>query len=272
MLAPMENISDNAFRTICFRYGAELTFTEIVRLEGLARKNASTWGRLSFNDKTPVVIQILGSKEYNLKKFLSMFSPSEGFKGFNLNLGCPSPNILNIGQGCAMVKRIIKTKKLVDVIKKRGFQCSIKMRLGMNKFEKDKKVYLNLIKNVDADFFIVHARYGSQTYREPADFSVYDECVNTGKDIIANGDITTKEQVELLKSTGVKGVMIGRAAVVNPSIFNVLKGSKEEYLEKIKKEYLELAQRFNAPFRYRDNFLKHVGKGSLSLEFNHAKM
>ena len=266
MLAPMEDISDNAFRSVCFRYGAELTFTEIIRLEGLARKNASTWGRLSFNDKTPVVIQILGSKEYDLKKFLSIFKPSDGFNGFNLNLGCPNPNIVNIGQGCAMVKRIIKVKKLLGIIKKKGYKASIKMRLGMNRFEKDKKVYLNLIKNVDADFFVVHARYGSQTYEEPADFSVYDECVGTGKEIIANGDIKTKEQVELLKSFGVKGIMIWRAAVVNPSVFNVLKGLKGEDLEKIKKEYLELAQRFNAPFKYRNNFLKHVGKSSLSLE------
>ncbi len=56
----------------------------------------------------------------------------------------------------------------------------------MNKFEKEKKVYLNLINEVDADFFIVHARHGQETYEDPVDSSVYEECVKTNKIIIAN--------------------------------------------------------------------------------------
>jgi len=93
----------------------------------------------------------------------------------------------------------------------------------MNKFEKEKKTYLNLIKEVDADFFIVHAKHGKERSKDPADFSVYKECVETNKVIIANGDIKTKEQIEYLKSIGVKGAMIGRAAVEDPSIFKRLK-------------------------------------------------
>ena len=92
----------------------------------------------------------------------------------------------------------------------------------MNKFEKEKKSYLNLIKEVDADFFIVHARHGKETYKNPADFDVYKECVKTNKIIIANGDIKTKEQIKYLKSIGIKGAMIGRAALENPNIFKNL--------------------------------------------------
>jgi len=196
MLAPMEDITDPSFRTICHKYGADLTFTEMVRIDPLSRNNAATWSRLDVKDSTPVIIQLLGTNEPRLKKFLKMFKPHEGFEGFNFNLGCPSPQVIKLGQGCAMIKRISKTKKLVNIIHDYGYNCSIKMRLGMNKFEKEKKIYLNLIDAVPAEFFIVHARYGAQTYKEEPDYSVYEECVKTGKNIIANGNITTKEQVE----------------------------------------------------------------------------
>jgi len=259
MSAPIEDVSDNAFRTLCFKYGADLTFTEMIRVEGLSKNNAATWSRLDFHDLTPTMIQLMAGKEYSLKKFLSMFKPHESFEGFNFNLGCPSPDIIRIGQGSAMIKRISKTKKLVDIINKAGYPVSIKMRLGLNKFEKDKKVYLNLIKEVDVDFFILHARYGSQTYNDAPDYSVYQECCETGKIIIANGDIDSKEKVERLRSTGVKGVMVGRASVKNPAIFNVLKGKPAPSIDELKKEYIELAERYNAPFRYRKNVLKHLG-------------
>jgi tRNA-dihydrouridine synthase B len=260
MSAPIEDISDSAFRTVCFRYGADLTFTEMVRVEGLAKKNACTWSRLNFYDNTPTVIQLLPGKDYSLKKFLSMFKPHESFKGFNFNLGCPSPHIIKIGQGAAMIKRIAKVQRLVDIVKKEKYPISIKMRLGLNKFERDKKVYINLLNAIDAEFFVVHARDASQTYADSADFSVYAECVETGKKIIANGDIKTKEQVDNLKKIGVSGVMIGRAAVHNPGIFNILKGKGSISLELIKKEYEELSEKYNQEFRYRKNVSKHLGR------------
>ncbi len=87
-------------------------------------------------------------------------------------------------------------------------------------------MYINLINKVDADFFIVHARHAAEALTtNHADKSVYPECVATEKNIIANGDITTPEQVEHLKSIGLKGVMIGRAAIADPQIFAKMKGT-----------------------------------------------
>ena len=260
MVAPLEDMTSNAFRTVCYRYGADLTFTELVRFESLAKNNKSTWDRIIFHDETPTVIQLIGHKEQFLKKFLSMFEPQPGFEGFNLNLGCPAPNFVNFGAGCAMVKRVSKTKKLVEVIKDRGYKASIKLRLGLNRFEKERKVYLNLIDGVDADFFVVHARHGQQSYNEPADFSVYADCVKTGKSIIANGDIKTKEHIESLKSIGVRGAMIGKPAVLDPSIFNKLKGLSCPSADVMIKEYTILTEKYDEPFRYRKNVLKRIGK------------
>jgi len=187
-----------------------------------------------------------------------MFKPFEGFIGFNLNLGCPDPQAVSLGYGCAMIKNFSKVKRMVDMIKNYGYSCSVKMRLGKDAKEKEKKFYLNTIKEVDADFFIIHARHGREGYLQKPDYSIFKECCDTGKTIIANGDIDSKEKVELLKSYGVKGVMIGRAAVNNPQIFNYLKGKKLVTTEQIKKEYNELAIKYDAPFRYRKNVMKRI--------------
>jgi tRNA-dihydrouridine synthase B len=258
MLAPVEDFTDNAFRTLCYRHGVDLTFTELLRTEALANNIENTWSRIEKKDNTPVAIQLLGSSEKYLEKFLEMFKPFEGFKGFNLNLGCPDPQIVSLGYGCAMVKKVPIVKNLVNMIKRKEYSCSIKMRLGKNIYDKQKKVYLNLINEVDADFFVIHARHGRENYDKKPDYSIFEECCNTGKIIIANGDIDSKEKVEILKSSGVKGVMIGRGAINNPQIFNFLKGNKLISSEEIKKEYNELAEKYNAPFRYRKNVMKRM--------------
>lgn len=259
MLAPIEDMTSNAFRTVCHRYGADLTFTEMTRIEGLAKKNENTWSRIMLKDDTPTAIQLIGQKDVYFKNFLNIFEPEKGFKGFNLNLGCPNPDAIKLGYGCAMIKRISKVKKIAKIFRDFGYKISIKTRLGLNKEEKEKGVYLNLIDAVDADFFIVHARHGSQSYDEPADFSVYERCVKTGRNIIANGDINTKEQIEFLKGVGVKGAMIGRAAISYPAIFNKLKDENCPDIEQLKKEFIELTEKYDEPFRYRKNVLKNIG-------------
>jgi len=257
--APMEEVSERAFRKLAHRHGAHLTFTEMSRADALARKSSSTLRRIECDGITPTVIQLLAANEDKLAQFLKNFHPPEQFFGFNLNLGCPSPQIIQLGQGSAMVKRIQKVQRLVNIIREHGYPISLKLRLGQNQFEKDKKVYLNLINGVDADFFIVHARDGAQTYSDKADYNAFRECVKTNKIIIANGDVHTVDQLNELKNIGVHGVMVGRAAVKDPSIFNTLNGiivSPED----LKKEYMELAEEFKTPQKYKDNVLSRIGK------------
>lgn len=260
MLAPLEDTTDNAFRELCFNHGADLAFTEMTRLMGLTRHNKSTERKIEILNKVPTQIQLATQNEENLRIFLKEFRPSEGFAGINLNLGCPSPHLVKQGLGCALIKRVSKIERLVQIVKSHGFSCSIKMRLGMNRFEKEKKVYLNLLKNVDADFFIIHARHGSEHYESKADYSIYQECVETGKNIIANGDIDSIEKVELLKQFNLKGVMIGRAAVSNPAIFEQLKGQAPTTFDVLKKEYISLIEKYpQINKKYYNNIMKRLG-------------
>jgi len=222
MLASMEGHTGAEFRELCYQKGADSTFTEMARLAGLARGNQSTLDKIKIPKPIPTYIQIIGSNEKELIKFLGNYNPEKGFLGYNLNLGCPSPKIIQLGLGCAMIKRINKVNKMVKIIRDHSHPVSIKLRLGLNQYEKEKKVYLNLINEVDADFFVVHSRHGKETYNNPADFSVYEEIAQTNKVIIANGDIETKKQIQSLKSIGINGAMIGRAAIKNPDIFDKL--------------------------------------------------
>ena len=254
MLAPIEDVTDSCFRSLC---NADLTFTEMARIEALEKRNASTLQRIKMYDEMPTAIQIIGNNAELLEKFLSGFSPEKGFAGFNLNLGCPSENFVRDGLGCAMIKRIAKTQKVIDIIKDHGYGTSVKMRLGLNSYEKEKKVYLNLINKIDADFFVVHARHGDESYKKKADWSILEELKNTGKNIVANGDIKTKEDVE--RFSDLMGVMIGRAALANPLIFAELKGlfiSKKEIME----EYSRLVRERNPPEKYKRNLMRYLEK------------
>lgn len=223
MLAPMEDVADAKFRALCHRNGADLTFTAIARVANLARRKKGELEVISIPDSTPTQIQLAGAKIAEYEKFLSSFAPSVGFRGFNLNLGCSSPAFMRQGIGAAMVKRVKRTGEIAKLISDAGFECSVKMRLGENKYEKKRETYLNLIRGVEASFFAVHARTAAQTLDDRADFHVYAKCVETGKKIVANGDIKTREQVRALKDAGLYGAMIGRAAIGHPEIFKELK-------------------------------------------------
>ncbi len=272
LAAPLEDNSDAALRALWCRYGADVAFSEMVHATALARGSKSSWSRLQFPDDSPTGIQLLAYKEDDLRKFLTELTPPKNFKGINFNLGCPSPNVTGSGLGCAMVKRVSKVQKLIDVVREFKIPISIKMRLGLNEYEKKHKVYLNLIKGTTPDYFIVHARHGTQKYSDPADFSVYDECVATGKSIVANGDISTKEQVDDLKKRGLKGIMIGRAAVVDPAIFNRLKGKEAPNAAQLKQEYLELTKEYGTHERYLRNVLKRIGGGKNAVHIDDNRL
>jgi tRNA-dihydrouridine synthase B len=223
MLAPMEGITDGPFRTLCHKCGADLTFTQMARVANLARGKKGELEKMRISDSTPAQIQLAGANLGDYKKFLSKFEPQGGFAGFNLNLGCPSPSFIRQGIGAAMIKRVGRVREILKLIDDCGYSCSIKMRLGLNKFEKEKGAYLNLIENADASFFAVHAKTADQSDASPPDFSVYEKCANFGKKIVANGGIKTKKQILKFTEEGLYGAMIGRAAIKNAEIFQTLK-------------------------------------------------
>jgi tRNA-dihydrouridine synthase len=270
MLASLERYSDSVFRTLCYNNGADLTFTEMAHVGSFLRRNKVSLKKIEPRDATPVQIQILSGNEGRLDRFLSGFKPFDGFMGFNLNLSCPSKDVIRQGKGAAMVKRGAKTARLVSVIRDHGHPVSVKMRLGLNQFEKDRKLYLNNLGGVDPDFFVVHVKHAVQSSGEKEDNSVYPECVEAarGIPIIANGGIETPETVQSLVEMGVGGVMMGRPAMGNPAIFDYMKNElgvndpprPVPTIDDLKREYNDIFEAIGGSEKYRSRFLKVVGK------------
>ena len=270
MLASLERYSDSVFRTLSYNHGADLTFTEMAHVGSFLKRNKASLEKIEPRDATPVQIQILSSNEGNLDRFLSEFKPSDGFMGFNLNLNCPSKDVIRQGKGAAMVKRAAKTARLVSLIRDHGHPVSVKIRLGLNQFEKDHKLYLNNLGGVDPDFFVVHAKHAAQSSGEKEDHSVYPECVEAARGIpvIANGGIETPEMVRSLVEMGVGGVMMGRPAVGNPAIFDYFKNElgvndpprPVPTIDELKREYDDIYEAIGGSEKYRSRFMKVVGK------------
>ncbi|HEX9913932.1 MAG TPA: tRNA-dihydrouridine synthase family protein [Candidatus Bathyarchaeia archaeon] len=270
MLAPLEGYSDGVLRTLCNNHGADLTFTEMAHVESFLRGNKPALAKIEAPDSTPVQVQLLTGREDQLERFIEGFKPFQGFKGFNLNLSCPSMDVIRHGKGAAMVKRAAKTQRLVSIIQRYGYTASVKLRLGTNEFERMNKVYLNCVGGVEADFFIVHAKTAAQESGELEDYSVFPECVEAagGRPVIANGGVDSAEKVRALRGMSVGGVMIGRAAMSNPAIFDALKnelGFNEPRravpdIDELKREYVFLHTRLSGQERYKENFLRVVGK------------
>ena len=270
MLASLERYSDSVFRTLCYNHGADLTFTEMAHVNSFLNRNRGSLQKIEPKDSTPVQIQILSSNEGKLDRFLSGFKTFNGFMGFNLNLSCPSKDVIRQGKGAAMVKRATKTGKLMALIRDHGHPVSVKIRLGLNQYEKDNKLYLNNLGGVDPDFFVVHAKHAGQSSGEPEDDSVYPECVEAARGIpvIANGGIDSPEKVQSLMEMGISGVMMGRPAMGNPAIFDLLKNEMGmndpprpvPRAADLGQEYRDLFDSIGGAEKYRFRVLKVIGR------------
>ena len=249
-LAPMEGVTDCAFRTLCYKYGADLTFTPMARVDSILRNKNEARKIFDLNNSTPTAIQLMLVKLESAKEFVKDFdSFNINPKIIDINAGCPSPEIIKSGGGAALMKRVTRVQELVTELKKLELPVSVKLRLGLSEYEAGKKTYLNLIKNVDADYFIVHARHAKQESDEEPDWKIFEDCVRTGKRIVANGGISKREDLKLFEYLGIKEVMIGTAALRNPSVFRHFKGQDFEKMEKIKYDYLRLADDYGSKFK-----------------------
>ncbi|MCW4048300.1 MAG: tRNA-dihydrouridine synthase family protein, partial [Candidatus Bathyarchaeota archaeon] len=264
-----ERYTDGVMRTLYHRHGADLTFTEMAHVNSFLRNNKAALAKITVHDATPVQVQLLTGPEGQLERFIEGFKAFPGFMGFNLNLCCPSKDVIRQGKGAAMIKRGAKTMRLISIIKKHGYSASLKLRLGTNTHEKTRKVYLNAL-SVDADLFIVHALTAAQESSESEDYSVFPECIDAagGRPVIANGGIDTAEKVKTLRDMGVTGVMIGRAALRNPAIFDELKNQLGlnkpnkpiPSIDDLRQEYDSLHRQLHGHENYRENFHRVIGR------------
>ncbi len=238
LLAPLESVSDCAFRRLCWSLGAGFTWTEMVRARGLVRNNKATIELIdTFDPDVPTGVQLMVVNEKELEGALQKLEslPVKNVRAIDLNFGCPSPEVIKIGAGPALLKRKNKLRALFEILRtwKQATTLPIgaitaKIRLGLNRQELDDKVYLPIVELADEflDGLIVHARHAREASTSPARWSAIAEIKQRAKGpIIGNGDAFTADAAKrMMEETGCDGVLIARGAIRSPWIFREATG------------------------------------------------
>ncbi|MDZ7738862.1 MAG: tRNA dihydrouridine synthase DusB [Bacteroidales bacterium] len=231
-LAPMEDITDPSFRSICKHYGADFMYTEFISSDGLIRDGVKSVRKLAINDsERPIGIQIYGHIIESMVE-AARIAEAAGPELIDINFGCPVKKIAKRGAGSGMMKNVPLMVEMTDaVIKAVKLPVTVKTRLGWDEDNKNIADIAERLQDIGIAAITIHGRTRSQMYKGNADWRLIGEVKNNPKiniPVIGNGDIDGPERAEFAyKRYGVDGVMIGRATVGRPWIFRDIK----HYLE-----------------------------------------
>ena len=228
LLAPMEDVSDPPFRALCKKHGADLMYTEFISSEGLIRDAAKSVQKMDiFEYERPIGVQIFGSDEESMVKAAQIIEEVQPDL-IDINYGCPVKKVACKGAGAALLQDVPKmvrpTKAVVNAVK---IPVTVKTRLGWDDTTKNIYETAERLQDIGIEALTIHGRTRSQMYKGPADWTLIGEVKNNPRmriPIFGNGDIDSPEKAMLFKKMyGVDGVMIGRAAIGFPWIFNEIK-------------------------------------------------
>ena len=227
-LAPMEDVTDPAFRLMCKRFGADMVYTEFVSSDALVRSVNSTMRKLNISDEErPVAIQIYGKNTDAMVEAARMVEEAHP-DVIDLNFGCPVKKVAGKGAGAGMLRDIPKmleiTRAVVEAVK---LPVTVKTRLGWDESNKIIVELAEQLQDCGIAALTIHGRTRAQMYTGDADWTLIGKVKENPRihiPIIGNGDITTPERAkECFDKYGVDAVMIGRASFGRPWIFKEVK-------------------------------------------------
>ena len=228
LLAPMEDVTDPAFRLMCKRFGADMVYTEFVSSDALVRYVNSTQQKLRICDEErPVAIQIYGRFPDAMEQAARICEEAKP-DIIDINFGCPVKKVAGKGAGAGMLRDIPKmleiTKKVVEAV---HVPVTVKTRLG---WDDSSKIIVDLAESLQdcgIAALAIHGRTRAQMYTGEADWSLIGAVKNNPRmtiPIIGNGDVTSPEIARRrFDETGVDAVMIGRASIGRPWFFEEVK-------------------------------------------------
>lgn len=228
LLAPMEDVSDPPFRAVCKDNGADLMYTEFISSEGLIRDAIKSRKKLDiFDYERPVGIQIFGGDEESLAlaaKIVEVTNPDL----LDINFGCPVKKVALKGAGAGVLKDIdLMVRLTAAVVRSTTLPVTVKTRLGWDDQTKNIEEVAERLQDVGIKALAIHGRTRTQMYKGEADWTLIGKVKNNPRiqiPIFGNGDIDSPEKaVEYKNRYGVDGIMIGRAAIGYPWIFNEIK-------------------------------------------------
>src|SRR5436190_14629073 len=228
LLAPMEDVSDPPFRAVCKDNGADLMFSEFISSEGLIRDAMKSKMKLDFSEEErPFGIQIFGGDEEAMAlsaKIVEAVQPDL----VDINFGCPVKKVVSKGAGAGVLKDLPLMTRLTEaVVKSTSLPVTVKTRLGWDDEHRNIEEVAERLQDVGIKALAIHGRTRTQMYKGEADWSLIGRVKNNPRihiPIFGNGDIDSPEKaVEYKDRYGVDGIMIGRAAIGYPWIFNEIK-------------------------------------------------
>lgn len=228
LLAPMEDVSDPPFRAVCKANGADLMYTEFISSEGLIRDAIKSRQKLDiFEAERPVGIQIFGGDEEAMAlsaKIVDTVNPDL----LDINFGCPVKKVVSKGAGAGVLRDIDLMVRLTKaVVNSTSLPVTVKTRLGWDHDTINIMEVAERLQDVGIKALAIHGRTRAQLYKGEADWTHIAEVKNNPRiqiPIFGNGDIDSPEKALAYKNRyGVDGIMIGRAAIGYPWIFNEIK-------------------------------------------------
>ncbi len=225
LLAPMEDVTDSPFRTICRRKGASIVYTEFISSEAIIRDSDVAMHKMDFaEEERPFGIQIFGGREEAMEGAAKV-AENNNPDLVDINFGCPVYKVVKKGAGSACLKDLDMMERMagtvVDAIQTKP--VTVKTRLGWDDHTIRIQEVALMLQRVGVKALTVHARTRCQKYKGEARWEWLKKLKDTpGLEIpiIGNGDVTSPQDAKrMFDETGVDGVMIGRGAIGNPWIF-----------------------------------------------------
>lgn len=224
----MEDVSDPPFRALCKKHGADVMYTEFISSEGLIRDALKSKKKLDiFEDERPVGIQIFGSEIESMKRATELAAAANP-DIIDINYGCPVKKVACKGAGAGILQDIPKMVRMTaEIVKSTNLPVTVKTRLGWDNNSLFIEEIAERLQDVGIKALSIHGRTRVQMYKGEADWTLIGrikENPNVVIPIFGNGDINSPEKLmEYKKRYGVDGVMIGRASIGNPWVFDQLK-------------------------------------------------
>src|SRR6187402_3556438 len=228
LLAPMEDVSDPPFRYVCKQNGADVMYTEFISSEGLIRDAAKSKAKLDiFEYERPIGIQLFGGEIDSMREAALMAEAAQP-NLIDINYGCPVKAVACKGAGAALLQDIPKMVKMTsEIVKCTPLPVTVKTRLGWDDKTKNVQEVAERLQDIGIKALTIHGRTRVQMYKGSADWTLIAAIKNNPRmniPVFGNGDIDSPEKALDYKNRfGVDGIMIGRAAIGYPWIFNEIK-------------------------------------------------
>ncbi len=255
LLAPMEDVSDPPFRALCKENGADVMYTEFISSEGLIRNAEKSVQKLDiYPFEKPIGIQIFGNNIDSMKEATEICEKANP-DIIDINYGCPVKKIACKGSGAGILQDIPKMVSMTkEIVKTTSLPVTVKTRLGWDDSTKYIVEIAERLQDIGIKAISIHGRTRKQMYKGDADWTLIGEIKNNPRmniPVFGNGDVDSPIKAKEMKEKyGVDGIMIGRAAIGYPWIFNEIK----HYLKTGK---LKKGPDMNERIRVCKNHLKH---------------